>query len=161
TAGVEVAIPLREVAAGDVEAQAVTRGDPNADRPEAQLVPIDLARFERGRIGQGVAEAGANDSLLKIGRASGGGDLAETRSPVGVRGRGGGVKDDGDVADQAEVAGQRFTRVDQDAVPLFALRLNGRTHRGDEGEAARMSAPTHVGDAGVVGEDVGWLRGGD
>ena len=114
-AGVEVAVPLREIAARDGDAQPVAGGDAHPDRAERDVVAIDAVRLQQRRFGEALPVARPHDPLLQVDRAAVRVDLAEARRPVGVARRGRGVQGDSHVADELHWLRQRLAGVDEDA----------------------------------------------
>ena len=84
SASVQVAVPLREVAGRDRQAQAVPGGNVHADGTERDLVLIDLVRLNQGGLRLALTLARPHDPFLEIDGAPIPVDLAEPRRPVGI-----------------------------------------------------------------------------
>jgi hypothetical protein len=63
---VQVAVPVREVAAGDGQAEGVAGRNADADRAERDHVLVDAVRLNERRRGNALAEAGADDARLRL-----------------------------------------------------------------------------------------------
>src|SRR4051794_38452489 len=100
TAGVEVAVPLREVTRRDRHSNRVPCGNFNANRAQWNVVAIDAVRLYHRRIAEALAVSRPHDPLLEIDGTSVGKDLAQSCGPVRVASRGRGEESDTDVTDQ-------------------------------------------------------------
>ena len=106
-----------KVAAGDFQADPMSRLENVAGLPEADVVLVDLARFDQRRSFQGIPEARSPDPLADVNRLAVGTEVAQRGRPVGVHGAGGGVELEVDGAGDFHVLLQRFRGVDQDILP--------------------------------------------
>ena len=67
-AAVQVAVPVREVRAGHVEAEPGAGGHRGGDRSQPDPVAVDAAGLEQRRLGERVAVARSDDALREVDR---------------------------------------------------------------------------------------------
>ena len=124
-AGVGIAVPAREVAASDVQANAMALLEDVAGGPQVDDVFVGFARLnQRGRGAlREIAVAGANDAIVKILGVAIGIDIDEASDKIGIRRAGGGPEMDDERAGDLCILLKRGCGVDQHVVASFRRAL--------------------------------------